>query len=64
MDTIIHLAGSRIDKRWTKRYKKKILESRIKSLELFDSLEEAVEGTEFAEHSDESTNSESDQEDN
>ena len=38
--------------------------ARIKSLELFDSLEEAVEGTEFAEHSDESTNSESDQEDN
>ena len=34
VDTIIHLAGSRIDKRWTKRYKKKILESRIKSLEL------------------------------
>ena len=33
VDTIIHLAGSRIDKRWTKRYKKKILESRIKSLE-------------------------------
>ena len=33
VDTIIHLAGSRIDKRWTNRYKKKILESRIKSLE-------------------------------
>ena len=33
VDTLIHLAGSRIDKRWTKRYKKKILESRIKSLE-------------------------------
>ena len=33
VDTLIHLAGSRIDKRWTKSYKKKILESRIKSLE-------------------------------
>lgn len=33
VDTLIHLAGSRIDKRWTKRHKKKILESRIKSLE-------------------------------
>jgi len=33
VDTLIHLAGSRIDKRWTKRCKKKILESRIKSLE-------------------------------
>ena len=33
VDTLIHLAGSRIDKRWTNRYKKEILESRIKSLE-------------------------------
>ena len=33
VDTIIHIAGSRMDKRWTKRYQKKILESRIKSLE-------------------------------
>tara|TARA_S200000501_G_scaffold83409_1_gene75601 strand:- start:1623 stop:2615 length:993 start_codon:yes stop_codon:yes gene_type:complete len=33
VDTLIHLAGSRIDKRWTKSYKKKILESRVKSLE-------------------------------
>ena len=33
VDTLIHLAGSRIDKRWTKIYKKKILESRVKSLE-------------------------------
>ena len=33
VDTIIHLAGSRIDKRWTKSYKKKILQSRVKSLE-------------------------------
>ena len=38
VDTIIHLAGSRIDKRWTKRYKKKILESRIKSLEFLFTL--------------------------
>ena len=33
VDTLIHLAGSRIDERWTKRYKRQILESRIKSLE-------------------------------
>lgn len=33
VDTLIHLAGSRIDKRWTKSYKKKILESRVKSLQ-------------------------------
>jgi uncharacterized protein (TIGR01777 family) len=38
VDTIIHLAGSRIDKRWTNRYKKKILESRIKSLEFLFSV--------------------------
>ena len=38
VDTIIHLAGSRIDKRWTKSYKKKILESRIKPLEFLFSV--------------------------
>ncbi len=38
VDTIIHLAGSRIDKRWTNRYKKKILESRIKTLEFLFSV--------------------------
>lgn len=34
VDVIIHLAGATIAKRWTKSYKKEILESRVKSTEL------------------------------
>jgi hypothetical protein len=39
VDTIIHLAGATIAKRWTKRYKKEILESRIQSTRV---LREAI----------------------
>ena len=38
VDTLIHLAGSRIDKRWSKSYKSKILQSRVKSLEFLFTL--------------------------
>ena len=38
VDTLIHLAGSRIDKKWSKSYKSKILQSRVKSLEFLFTL--------------------------
>ncbi|MAC92097.1 MAG: NAD-dependent epimerase, partial [Flavobacteriaceae bacterium] len=34
VDTIIHLAGSTVSKRWSKSYKKKIYSSRIKSTQI------------------------------
>lgn len=34
VDTIIHLAGATVSKRWTKKYKKEILESRLSTTKL------------------------------
>lgn len=40
VDTIIHLAGASIAKRWTESYKKEIIESRVKSAKLiYDTLQ-------------------------
>ena len=45
VQTIIHLAGASIVKRWTKKYKQEILDSRVQSAKLLQNLLQSTNNT-------------------